>query len=244
MAERESLTERAYRTIRERIVEGRLAAGDPLSRRWLAAEMGMSRVPVAEALRRLADEGAVESRPSAGTRVRVPTAEDVRGCCLVCEALETHAARLFAESASQRDRVGLLVMARALDRGAGQDAATSARAHFDFHRLVAAGSGCRELVAAVERSRALLSNCLHSVSMPGAWLAPDRHSVLAAVLAQGAPDAAAEAMRAHLRDRQAELLDAVARRHGEAAPGHLARGPQRRTLETGRRTAIRHRQGA
>ena len=49
----------------------------------------MSFLPVTEALLRLEFEGLLESRPRAGTRVRVPTPADVEGNYVVRQALET-----------------------------------------------------------------------------------------------------------------------------------------------------------
>ena len=86
----DSLADQAYEAVREEILRGRLRPGAALSRRRLAEQMGMSLVPVAEALRRLEDDRLVESRARAGTRVRVHTAEDVRQLYELREALETH----------------------------------------------------------------------------------------------------------------------------------------------------------
>src|ERR1700687_602244 len=92
-----SLNEQAYDAIRDAILAGKLPPGSPLSRRRLAEELGMSTLPIADALSRLENEDLVESRARAGTRVRIPTADQVRGNYIVREALETHSARLFAE---------------------------------------------------------------------------------------------------------------------------------------------------
>ena len=74
MASPVSLSDRAYGAIREEILRGQLRPGTPLSRRRLAQELGMSVLPVTDALRRLEVDGLVESRARAGTRVRVPSA--------------------------------------------------------------------------------------------------------------------------------------------------------------------------
>src|ERR1044071_8741673 len=92
-----TLSDEAYDVVRERILRGALPMGYVVSRRQIAAELGMSFLPVSEALQRLEAEGYLESRARAGTRVRIPSAEDVRGHYVVREALETQAARLFAE---------------------------------------------------------------------------------------------------------------------------------------------------
>ena len=90
-----SFTERAYLAIREKILRGELTLGEPLSRRGLATKLGMSVLPVNEALQRLEAEHLVESRPRAGTRVRFPTTRDIEESYIVREALEVQSARLF-----------------------------------------------------------------------------------------------------------------------------------------------------
>src|SRR5437879_13178832 len=98
-SESSSLAGAAYTVVRQRIVRGEMAIGQSVSRRKLAAELGMSFLPVSEALLRLEFEGMLESRPRAGTRVRIPTREDVKGHYLVREILEAEAARRFAAPA-------------------------------------------------------------------------------------------------------------------------------------------------
>jgi DNA-binding GntR family transcriptional regulator len=53
----------AYLLIRDRILRGELPFGTGLSRRTLAAEIGIAIVPVGDALQRPESEGLVESRP-------------------------------------------------------------------------------------------------------------------------------------------------------------------------------------
>ena len=105
----------AYVIIRERILRGEVAIGQVISRRKIAAELGMSFLPVSEAFLRLELEGLLESRPRAGTRVRIPSREDVRGHYLVREALEVEAARLFADIATPEERTELLKLAVRVD---------------------------------------------------------------------------------------------------------------------------------
>src|SRR5665213_991976 len=102
-----SLSGEAYSNVRQRILRGELKLGQVISRRTLASEMGMSFLPVSDALLRLEVEGLLESRPRAGTRVRIPTPQDVEGHYVVREALEMQAARLFAERATPEERTDL-----------------------------------------------------------------------------------------------------------------------------------------
>src|SRR3984957_5797646 len=110
-----SLAGEAYQVVRMRILRGELAVGQAISRRKLAAELGMSFLPVSMALLRLEFEGLLESRPRAGTRVRIPSREDVRGHYVVREALEVQAAKLFAGVATARERAELKKLAAHVD---------------------------------------------------------------------------------------------------------------------------------
>src|ERR671923_2936 len=83
-----SLAAEAYDFVKHRILRGELPMGQVISRRKIAAELGMSFLPVSEALLRLEFEGLLESRPRAGTRVRIPSPDDVNGHYVVREALE------------------------------------------------------------------------------------------------------------------------------------------------------------
>src|SRR5438067_13052620 len=114
-ADSSSLASEAYNIVRQRILRGELALGQVISRRKLAAELGMSFLPVSEALLRLEVEGLLESRPRAGTRVRIPSRDDVRGHFIVREALEVQADKLFARVATAGERTDLRKLAARVD---------------------------------------------------------------------------------------------------------------------------------
>ena len=110
-----SLAAEAYTVVRQRIARGELVLGQPVSRRRLAAELGMSFLPVSEALLRLEFEGLLESRPRAGTRVRIPSPEDVEGNYIVRQALEMQAAILCSHIATAAERSELRRLAARVD---------------------------------------------------------------------------------------------------------------------------------
>src|SRR6185437_9054303 len=64
-----SVVDQVYAAIRERIASGSLPRGGRVHQEDLALELGVSRTPVREALRRLAAEGLVEMRTNRGARV-------------------------------------------------------------------------------------------------------------------------------------------------------------------------------
>src|ERR1019366_7939488 len=110
-----NLTEYAYLLIRDRILRGELPFGTGLSRRALAEDLGISIVPVGDALQHLENDVLVGSRLRVGTRVRIPTPKVIRGHYILREALESQAARIFAEKASPNEREEIKQLATQLD---------------------------------------------------------------------------------------------------------------------------------
>lgn len=80
------------------ILRGQYANGQPLREVELCAALGVSRIPVREALHRLAGEGLVEIRPNRGASVAVPSSDELREIAEVCRLLEAHLLRLAVPS--------------------------------------------------------------------------------------------------------------------------------------------------
>lgn len=89
--------EKAYSEIRQRILAGGYFVGSPLREEQLAEEIGVSRTPVREALRRLGSEGLVEFEPNRGAKVSSWSEQDLREIFGLRSLLEGYAARLAAE---------------------------------------------------------------------------------------------------------------------------------------------------
>jgi DNA-binding GntR family transcriptional regulator len=206
LPENNGLAGEAYVTVRQRILRGELAIGQVISRRKVAAELGMSFLPVSEALLRLEHEGLLESRPRAGTRVRVPTRPDVEGHYVIREALESQAAMLFATLATREERLELMKLAArvdALSADAEGNGFVYISLHEKLHRRIAECARCPALSEAIGRISALASTWLCATRAPSPGNPPSHHQNLIQVLVAGdtADDAAAacEAMRQHIR---------------------------------------------
>jgi DNA-binding GntR family transcriptional regulator len=205
-----SLANEAYGIVRERILRGELAIGKVISRRKIAAELGMSLLPVSEALLRLEFEGLLESRPRAGTRVKIPTEQDVRGHYVVREALEVEAARLFAEEATEQERAELMKLAVRVDTMSNQassDRTLYLSLHERLHRRIAECTRCEALCEAIEKTHALDSTWL-CVARPAPSNQPPRraHQDLVEGLCKGNANTAAEAMRKHIASSMQNTL--------------------------------------
>src|SRR6202522_3993802 len=205
----EGLADEAYLVVRERILRGELAAGQVISRRKIAAELGMSFLPVSEALLRLEHEGLLESRPRAGTRVRIPSREDVRGHYLVREALEVEAARLFTEMATPEERSELLKLGVRVDAMRSQTETNRfyyLNLHEKLHRRIAECTRCPALCDAIERTRALSSTWLCvGRAFNGTPSRPQQD--LVEVLVGVDRDASAAAMREHVTSSMQRAIE-------------------------------------
>ena len=173
-----------------------LPVGLALSRRKLADELKISVPPVMEALQRLEHEGLVESKPRVGTRVRVPTRQDAEDRSLVREALESQAARLFAERATPEEKVELRQMGRRVDqlyaaceKSAGdRDFLFSVNTyHMKLHLRIAECARCPALRDAIEKEQVLIFNWLYETAVDRRSLASDYHARLTDMIARGSP---------------------------------------------------------
>jgi DNA-binding GntR family transcriptional regulator len=194
-----SLAGEAYLILRERILRGELQIGKVISRRKLANELGMSLLPISEAMLRLEFEGLLESRPRAGTRVRIPTEEDVRGHYVVREALEVEAAKLFAERGSPTERAELQRLAARVDALSTQvgDRFLYLSLHEKLHRRIAECTRCQPLCDAIEKNHVLASTWL-CTPKPASAGPSHRHQDLIEALVTGDRARAAEAMIDHV----------------------------------------------
>lgn len=210
-----SLSNKAYFLIRERILHGELIPGQVLSARRLAEEFEMSLIPVAQALRQLEGEKLVESRPRAGTRVRIPRTEEVRGQCIVREALEAQSARLCCQHATLKERLELQRMAKQLDtlyaRLASDDDAELQYVvhthHLELHMRIAEYAHCLELKEAIEKNQILIYNWFFDLAASRRALPARFHLDLLEAITGPDPLAADQAMRRHVQYGVAETIE-------------------------------------
>lgn len=139
-----SLADGAYKAIRGSIIRGEFGPGDRLVETRLAEEMGVSRAPVREALKRLVEEQLVVERPRYGTFVREFTARDFADIYNLLGAVESLAARLIVRGGASLAPLHALVdeMSRA---ARGGDFVGVVDAEVRFHEELCAAAGNRYL---------------------------------------------------------------------------------------------------
>jgi DNA-binding GntR family transcriptional regulator len=145
--ERTSVAQSAYGAIRDSVVSGRFGPGEQLVESRLAADLGVSRGPVREALRRLSEEGLVVEYLHRGMFVREFTADSILDIYNVRLALESLAARLATRRRAPVDGLEALVDEMRVAAEAGDVEAVTAR-EVEFHETLCELSG-NELVASI-----------------------------------------------------------------------------------------------
>ena len=146
-----SLGERVYRSLRWSLIVGDFEPGARLSSRRIAAVHGVSPMPVREALKRLAAEGAVEAADRRAHRV--PDMGPARAADLfeVRAVLEEAAAYSASGRLGRADVLRLGRLSRAMDRAMHRiDARRYLSANFIFHSVINAGAGNDEMLAIVQ----------------------------------------------------------------------------------------------
>jgi DNA-binding GntR family transcriptional regulator len=180
---RRLLRDEAYRVLRDAIVGGVLAPGEQLRDGELAERVGLSRTPVREALARLTDEGLVESKPHAYTRVTALDRRECRDAYVVVRALQELAVREAVPRLAPADLAAMRAantrFAAALDAG---DVDAALRSDDDFHGALTQASGNRALILAIERLLPQIRRLerLRFGSLPGRRSVRDHEEITAA----------------------------------------------------------------
>lgn len=132
--------------LRRAIASGDLRPGHSIGQEVLAERLGVSRVPVREALKILQGEGRVEYRPHHGYSVTQLDLADLREAYRIRQLLETEAAILSVPAFTHADVEALAEAARAVDvAGDAEDYAAMTEANRRFHFLLVEGAGMPRL---------------------------------------------------------------------------------------------------
>jgi DNA-binding GntR family transcriptional regulator len=145
----QSVADQVYSVLRERIATGEMERGSRVHQEDLANELGVSRTPVREALRRLAAEGLVDLYANRGARVATASDEQVRASYETRLVVEPGAARLAAQKKA-KDSLTRMRKAIELEERAGRSPAKLFRANREFHLSLVAAAGNEELVKFME----------------------------------------------------------------------------------------------
>jgi DNA-binding GntR family transcriptional regulator len=203
-----SVSERTYRQIREKILSGELARGTRLVEATLAAQCGVSRTPVSQALKRLLEVNLVEADPLRGLVVRAPEPAEVEDAYVVREVLDGLAARLAAKRLTTDDERRLRFVQQSMSDGIDSGRVeVIVGTNIAFHDLlygIAGNQTLRQLGTNLrEYVRRVSSEAFTDMQRARGVLA--EHEAILEALVQGDPDKAERVSREHLHNARMNL---------------------------------------
>ena len=206
-----TISQQVYERLRHEVLTGSLAAGRWLREMELAATLGVSRTPVREAVRRLAQDGLLELSPNRGVRVRAITLAEVVDVYRVRELVEGAAAAAAASNRTPTDLAEIERLLQAIDALPPEDAA----------RHIETDDALHEAIVVAAQSPALLEvvRLLHRRVTRVKILTRDtnasrgtriQHRAIADAIAAGDAGEAERAMRHHIATHRELLSERLA----------------------------------
>ena len=191
-----TLTTQMHDVLEAAIIDGRLKPGERIHADALAAQYGMSRIPVREALRSLHEAGWVEIKPRYGVHVRERTPRELDELFEFRSVVEGRVARWAAERRTDDDLQRLSSIMQLNRASAGEPAAGTASSFYAALRRAACNTVLTSTSAALEkRARFYFSTVAHELGRN--WLHVHEELLL------------------HVRNLDAGSAEAVATRHIE-----------------------------
>jgi GntR family transcriptional regulator, rspAB operon transcriptional repressor len=199
-----------YADLRAELISLERLPGEPISEGELARSYGFSRMPVREAVRKLADEGLIEIFPQSGTfAARIPLAA-LPEMIVIRKALEETSARLAAEGGARSQILALLAqLERQREASTAGDRNAFHQADEAFHRAIAEAAGYRGIWALVEQVKVHVDR-YRRLTLPQEGRmarAVREHAAIAAAIESGDGARAASAMGFHLDGLLADIPD-------------------------------------
>ena len=142
--EKISLSDRVYETLRDAVLDRKYAPGEYLTELRLSGELGVSRTPIREALRRLSQDGIVEETPR-GVLVVGVSGEEAAVIYEMRARIEGYAARLFTERVTDGMIAELVENIELQEFYSGKSADSERNLDTRFHAVIYENCGSRVL---------------------------------------------------------------------------------------------------
>jgi DNA-binding GntR family transcriptional regulator len=220
----------AYEYLRDGILAGRLPGGTPLRQEDIAARLGLSRIPIRDALRLLAARGLVTFESSRRAVVTLLQESDLSELFEMRAVLEGLAVRHAVAQLTRQDLDRLAWLANRMD----ETEATGdlwMPSHDEFHDLICDRSGMPRLAGEIKRLRQRVEPYVRILIMVhgAAELRLSRHDSLLRVLRSGDPNQAEQALRGHVMQATREIRASL--RSSQLAPSSHANAEMKKPAE-------------
>lgn len=210
------ISDQVYDYLRGEILTGRFAPGQRLNLEELVERLKISKMPVKEAIGRLAVEGLLDVQAQRGTFVSRIDPRELQETFAVRCALEVLAGELAVEHIKKSDLEKLNKLIAEMEQSTSQtDVGRHLELNFQFHGLLVELSDNRKLIEMYHRLRTPIQIAgIHYRSET--WVErvaqeQKEHRAIVRALQQKDAEAVTRAIRAHLKRGGTSLLDDVKR---------------------------------
>ena len=206
------LREVVCESLRDAIRRGVLKPGDRIMEIQLAEELGVSRTPVREAIRKLELEGYVIMMPRRGTYVASMSIRDINEIFEIRTALDSLSYGLAAERITEEEREQLqrllVVIGGHIE---DNDMEKIVDADIEFHDMLYRAARNERLVSVISNLRDQLTRFRTlSMSYPGRLQATlEEHKAIVDAISRGDVKAARKAAERHMENSEKTLLKAM-----------------------------------
>jgi DNA-binding GntR family transcriptional regulator len=206
------LREIVFESLREAIINGNLEPGERMMEIQLADEMGVSRTPVREAIRKLELEGFVVMIPRKGAYVAGISLKDIADVFEIRAALESLAAALAAERITEEELESLeCSLVKVAECTEADDLEALITVDTDFHDILYKASRNERLVQIVSNLREQIQRFrMTSLSQPGRMKdAMEEHRKLVEALSERNIELARTLAREHIEYAESSMLEVI-----------------------------------
>lgn len=215
------LTDQTYGVIKDQILRRQLAPGEKISIEEIASALGVSRTPVTDALKRLANEDLVEIRPRIGTFVSELTARDVAELFDIRLLIELHAADTIVANGTldtflQAIEEPIRVMSRATDDDDYRDYEAFIEGDRQLHLALVKATGNHKLVDMFTNLNVHMhvARAHYLNSVENARQAHQEHEAILAAFKSGSAQHVKEELRIHITNVKTRILEMLEMRGG------------------------------
>lgn len=196
-----SMRDQVYALLRNLILTGVIRPGELIDEKSIATQLGISRTPIREAVKRLSDEHLVEIVAQSATRASQLELKSIEQSFLIRRALEMESAMQASQNMTQSHTDTLAnIISNHTQAIENKRYSEAIEIDDEFHRYIAMINGLDRLWQTVEVSKAQLDRCRHIMlpRMGEAEKTIEQHRIILRALNSGDSHKAGSSMKAHL----------------------------------------------
>jgi len=207
-----SAPRQVYDILRNQIQSAELAPGTSINERYLTELLGISRTPIREAIKRLANDGLITIIPNVGTTVALVDPNRIIECCVIrrsleCSAIET-AVKNFDAATDHKLSQLISEQDKTIETG---DMVRNINIDTEFHYSIIRLSGFKIVETILKSAMGEILRARHlSIKLPGRLRQPViEHQAILSALRSGNPEKCSAAMRDHLDKSYSSIINVI-----------------------------------